>query len=281
MRDELLSSLHNPRINELLRLRKGRERRRSGRALIDAGRELARALHGGVAVETVFVCESYLHSGEDPIHSEELAALEMARESGVEIQRVSERVFDKIAYGQRRSGLCARIRWRPLPLADFAPPPEPLLLVLENVEKPGNLGAIVRSADAAGADGVLLAETRVDLSNPNAIRASTGAIFHVPVVQGSAPQLRGWLESRGVPWAAALPDAPHVHWDTDLRGPLALVLGSEHRGLSATWTQGASRVLRIPMCGTADSLNVSVAAALLLYEARRQRGPVGPRSTEG
>jgi TrmH family RNA methyltransferase len=149
--------------------------------------------------------------------------------------------------------------------------PDPLVVVLEGVEKPGNLGAVLRSADAAGGDAVIVADPRTDLFNPNAIRASLGTMFTVPVAAGSSAQVRAWLDERGIAVVAARVGSILPYTDADLRGPVALVLGSEADGLTEAWTGDAVMPISLPMHGVGDSLNVSITAAVLLYEARRQR----------
>jgi TrmH family RNA methyltransferase len=158
-------------------------------------------------------------------------------------------------------------------LADVILPQDPLVVVAEGIEKPGNLGAVIRTADGAGASAVIAADPRTDLFNPNAIRASLGTIFAMPVVAASSAETLAWLIGHGIRPVAARVDAPAAYTDVDLRGPLAIVLGSEAGGLSAVWTDPTVVPVAIPMHGIADSLNVSIAAAVLLYEARRQRGP--------
>ncbi|HEU0242589.1 MAG TPA: TrmH family RNA methyltransferase, partial [Candidatus Limnocylindrales bacterium] len=182
--------------------------------------------------------------------------------------------LDRLGYGERSEGVVATVRIPDTSLAALtgALPPDPLVVVLEAVEKPGNLGAVLRSADAAGADAVILANPRTDLFNPNAIRASLGTVFAVPVAAGGAAAVRAWLESAGMRVLAARVEAAIPYTEADLRGPVALVLGSEADGLTEAWTGGDVTAVSLPMLGVADSLNVSVTAAVLLYEARRQRG---------
>jgi len=157
-------------------------------------------------------------------------------------------------------------------LDNIAPSADPLVVVAEAIEKPGNLGAIIRTADGAGADLVIAADPRTDLFNPNAIRSSLGTIFALPVVTASTAETLEWLAARGIRAVAAVVDAPTTYTDADLRGPLAIVLGSEAGGLGDLWAKAPVEPIGIPMHGIADSLNVSIAAAVLLYEARRQRG---------
>jgi TrmH family RNA methyltransferase len=160
-------------------------------------------------------------------------------------------------------------------------PAEPLVVVLEAVEKPGNLGAVARTADGAGVDAILVADPRCDLFNPNAIRASLGTLFAVPLARAAADDARDWLLAHGLRVVAARVDGATALAEADLRGAVAIVLGSEASGLSQAWTGPSVEAVRLPMLGVADSLNVSAAAAVLLYEARRQRDAASdrPRST--
>lgn len=261
----IVTSLANPRVKAANALRDRRERDRSGLTLIDGARELRRALDAGVAVLEAFMYEPML-GGPDA-----RAALDRLRANGTTLQPTSEAVFAKLAFGQRADGLVAVVRIPGVGLSDVVLPDNPLVVVVEAVEKPGNLGAILRSADGAGADAVIAASPRTDLFNPNAIRASAGTIFSVPLGAGTTAEALEWLAARGVRVVAARVDAPRVYTETDLTGPLALVVGAEAEGLSEAWSAHDVEAVRIPMDGIADSLNVSVSAAILLYEARRQR----------
>jgi TrmH family RNA methyltransferase len=261
----LLTSLANPRIKAAAALRRRRERERAGLTLVDGARELRRALDAGVIVAEAFVCETLL-AGPDA-----RLALDGLRARQVPLVPVSEAVFDKVAFGQRAEGLVAVVRIPSTALGDLVLHEAPLLVVLEAVEKPGNLGAILRSADGAGADAVVVASARTDLFNPNAIRASAGTIFSLPLASGTTAETLDWLATGGLRVVAARVDAARIYSDVDLTGPLALVLGAEADGLSDAWHGPRVEAVRIPMLGRADSLNVSVSAAILLYEARRQR----------
>lgn len=261
----VLTSLANPRIRAASALRERRERDRAGLTLVDGARELRRAIDAGVAVVEVFVCEPLL-AGPDA-----RAALDRLRAGGIPLQPVSEPVFAKLAFGQRAEGLVAVIRIPSVRLDDLAIPGQPLVVVVEAVEKPGNLGAILRSADGAGADAVIAASPRTDLFNPNTIRASAGTIFGLPLAAATTGETRAWLAGRGLRIVTARVDAPTAYTDADLTGPVALVFGTEAEGLSDNWRDAGADAIRIPMLGIADSLNVSVSAAVLLYEARRQR----------
>jgi TrmH family RNA methyltransferase len=262
---QILTSLANPRVKAAMALRDRRERDRSGLTLVDGARELRRALDAGVHPVEAFICEPLL-AGPDA-----RAALDRLRRDGTLMQPTSEAVFARLAFGRRAEGLLAVVRIPATGLEALQVAEDPLLLVAEAIEKPGNLGAILRSADGSAADGVIAASPRTDLFNPNAIRASAGTIFSVPLAAATAADTLEWLTARGIRVVVARVDAGHTHTETDLTGPLALVVGAEAGGLSAAWLNDDGDV-RIPMLGVADSLNVSVSAAILLYEARRQRG---------
>jgi TrmH family RNA methyltransferase len=263
---ETITSLHNPRVKALLRLRERRGRDEAGVMLIEGGDELGLALAGGVAPQTVFVCRELTR---DP---DAAARLELQLRAVAEIVEVSPTVFAKIAYRENPDGWLAVAPAPGRTLTDLALPPNPLLLVCEGVEKPGNLGAMLRTADAAGAHALIVCDPGTDLGNPNVVRASRGTLFTVPVAVAEGAEALAWLKARGIRVAAATPGAQLTYTDADLRGPLALAVGAEDAGLSALWLDGADVQVRIPMTGKVNSLNVAASAALLLYEAVRQRG---------
>jgi RNA methyltransferase, TrmH family len=265
MPSPVLASPSNPRIKAVARLRDRRERESTGLTLADGAREVRRALDSGVDVVEAFVCEPLL-AGEDA-----RAALDLLHERKIPITATTEPAFTKIAFGDRAEGLLAVIRAPDRGLEALALPDEPLLIVVEGVEKPGNLGAILRSADGAGADALIAASPRTDLANPNVIRASAGTIFSVPTAAAPTNEVIDWLVERRIRVIAARVDAERPYTDADLTGPIAIVLGSEAEGLTDAWRAADAQTVRLPMHGVADSLNVSVAAAVLLYEARRQR----------
>jgi TrmH family RNA methyltransferase len=260
-----LASPSNPRIKSVARLRDRRERESSGLTLVDGAREVRRALDAGVDVVEAFVCEPLL-AGEDA-----RAALVALAAKHVPMTTTTEAAFNKLAFGDRAEGLVAVIRPPTLALADVRLPADPLVVVVEGVEKPGNVGAVLRSADGVGADALIAASPRTDLANPNVIRASAGTIFSVPLAAAPSDDVVAWLREREIQMVAARVDADRLYTDTDLTGPLAVVLGSETDGLTAAWRADDIQAVRLPMRGVADSLNVSVSAAILLYEARRQR----------
>ena len=262
----LLTSLANPRVTAAASLRDRRDRERTGLTLIDGAREVRRALDSGVEVVEAFVCEPLL-AGPDA-----RAALDRLRALGTTIRPTTEAVLGKMAFGERAEGLVAVARIPSTDLAALAPPVDALVVVIEGVEKPGNLGAVLRSADGAGADAVVAASPRTDLFNPNTIRASAGTVFALPLAAAPAPDVLAWLRAGGFRIVAARVEAEAAYTDTDLTGRLALVLGAEADGLTEMWAGDDVEEVRLPMLGVADSLNVSVSAAILLYESRRQRG---------
>jgi TrmH family RNA methyltransferase len=270
----ILTSLANPRVKAAGALRDRRERDRTGQTLIDGAREIRRAIDAGADLVEVFVCEPLL-AGPDA-----RAALDSLRDGGVPVQATSEPVFAKLAFGERSEGIVAIVRIPTFELDALMLPPDGLVAVVEGVEKPGNIGAILRSADGAAVDAVVAASARTDLYNPNAIRASAGTIFAVPLAAAPTTDVLAWLRSQGLRIVAARVDATRSYTDVDLTGPVALIVGAESEGLSDSWSAPDVVAVHLPMLGVADSLNVSVSAAILFYEARRQRGDPA-RTTRG
>jgi RNA methyltransferase, TrmH family len=267
----IIESASNPRIKEAARLRERRERDATGLTIVDGGREALRAMEAGAVVESAFACRPIITTTEARRVWEKLTQDVGPFGAPIDVVEVGERAFAKLAYGDRSDGIVLVVRQPRRTLADLQLDGEsPLVVVTEDVEKPGNVGAILRSADAVGADAVI-ASGGTDLFNPNVIRASVGTVFSVPVAAAPANEVVDWLSARGLRVVAARVDATRRHIDADLRGPLAIVLGSEAEGLSEAWRRAAVEAVRLPMEGIADSLNVSAAAAVLLYEAWRQR----------
>lgn len=260
-----ITSAANPLIKAAAQLRDARHRREAGLTLVDGAREVRRALDAGVEVVEVFVCEPLL-AGVDA-----RAALDALEARAAPVHRTSEAAFAKVAFGERAEGLVAVIRPPSTALGDLHLPPDALLVVIEGVEKPGNVGAVLRSADGAGADAVIAASPRTDLWNPNVIRASAGTAFAVPVAAAPTDEVLAWLRAQTVRVIAARVEGARRYTDADLTGRVALVLGAEDEGLTDAWTGDDIEAISLPMHGVADSLNVSVTAAILLYEARRQR----------
>jgi RNA methyltransferase, TrmH family len=266
----VIDSPSNPRIKAAMRLRERRERESTGLTLVDGGREALRAMEAGAVVESAFVCPPLLATREAKRVAEKLSQSFGPFGAAIDYAEVSERAFERLAYGDRADGVILVVRVPRTELPELQLPSEPLLVVTEDVEKPGNVGAIIRSADAVGADAVI-AVGGTDLFNPNVIRASVGTVFSMPVAAASAAEAAAWLRGRAVRVVASIVDAERLHIEADLRGPLAIVLGSEATGLSDAWRTPEVEAVRLPMAGVADSLNVSIAAAVLLYEAWRQR----------
>lgn len=260
-----ITSLQNPHVKQALRLRHRRGREEQGRILIDGVRELHRALGAGVKMVEAFVCPPLCRTEEA---GRVAAALQNSEANCFE---VTQAVFERLAFGQRAEGVLGIAQTPPTGLDRIVLPPCPLVAVLEGIEKPGNLGAVLRSADGAGLSAVLVADPHTDLFNPNTIRASLGTVFTVPVAVASAEDILAFLTHHGLTVYAARVDAPILYTQADFRKPAAIVLGSEAEGLSPRWQAGHVQPIALPMRGVADSLNVSVAAGILFYEALRQR----------
>lgn len=266
----VIDSPANPRVKAAIGLRERRDREATGLTLIDGGRECLRAMEAGAVIETAFVCRSLVASREAKRVVEKVEQSFGPFGAPIELVEVGERAFARLAFGDRSDGVVLVARIPERTLQDLVLPDGPLILVTEDVEKPGNVGAILRSADAVGADAVI-AVGGTDLYNPNVIRASIGTVFSMQVAAAPADEVAAWLRAAGIRIVASRVDATELHVDADLTGPIAIVLGSESDGLSEAWRGADIDAVRLPMLGAADSLNVSAAAAVLLYEAWRQR----------
>lgn len=260
-----ITSFQNPHVKDAVRLRDRRPREKQGRILIDGERELRRAIDAGVHLVEVFICESLCHS------QEARRLLETLPSTGATIYSVAEPVFGKLAFGERADGVLGVAAMPEATLDRLRLPELPLVAVLEGVEKPGNVGAVLRSADAAGLSALIVADPQTDLYNPNAIRASLGTIFSMPVASATAAETLRWLRGHNLAIFAARVDGSVPYTEADFRRPSAIVLGSEAQGLTAAWSGPEVTAIRLPMRGAADSLNVSATAAVLFYEALRQR----------
>lgn len=252
---ETLSSAQNPRVKQLLLLQqKSSERRKQGVFVVEGRRELQHCLEAGYDVVNYFICPELYGDG-------------VPQDAVV----VTPAIYGKIAYRGTTEGVVAIIRTKQKTLEDLQLPDQPLLMVLERVEKPGNLGAVFRSADAAKADAVIVCDPLTDLYNPNLIRSSIGAVFTVPTVACTSEECIRFLQERKIQILTAQLQDSHLYYDTDMRKGTAIVMGTESTGLTARWREAATAHIRIPMLGRLDSLNVSVSAAILLFEAVRQR----------
>ena len=262
-----ITSTQNPQIKRLLALQqKSAERRKSGLFVVEGQRELMHCLEAGYEVEQLFVCGRLAPSlQERGLGGESFPSLQ---ERGVE---VSPSLYERIAYRGSTEGVIAVVKAKERKLADLQLSACPLIVVLERVEKPGNLGAILRSADAAGADAVIVCDPLTDLYNPNLIRASIGAIFTVPCVACTSAECIDFLKTNGIQILTAQLQDSRPYYDTDMHKGTAIVMGTEATGLTDQWREAADAHILIPMLGRLDSLNVSVSSAILLYEAVRQR----------
>lgn len=267
--NSLLSSTQNPRIKHAIDLRERSMRNSSNLFIIEGYREILRALEGGQNLETLFVCPSLF------LGVNEHTLIERAKRQGAQLFECTEKVFHKLSYRDRPDGLVAIAQQHHLSLHDLgqkiAGKDTPFLIVAEAIEKPGNLGTILRSSDAVGVDGVIVCDRCTDIYNPNVVRASVGTLFTVPVVEAEGKETLAWLKRNKIQILAATPSAKIEYTAIDMRGPLAIAVGTEQLGLSKKWMDEADLQVRIPMRGVADSLNVAMATTLLLYEALRQR----------
>lgn len=263
-----ITSLQNPRVKYVVKLRDSRHRQRAGQYLIDGAREIGRALDSGARMAQFFACRELCASPESRDVLARFAA------SDIETFHCTRPVFEKLAYGDRAEGVLA-VGITPETSLDRLALAEGLIGVLVGVEKPGNVGAVMRSADGAGLAALLVVDAGSDLFNPNCIRASLGTIFNLTVATATSEEALAWLRERQYRIFAARPDAERLYTEVDLTGEAALVLGSEAHGLPVAWQGTEITPVRLPMRGLADSLNVSVTAGILFYEALRQRAARG------
>jgi len=260
----MISSRNNPAIKNIVSLSKAAERRSQNLIIVEGFREIDRALKAGFVMKQLYFCPE--------VGSNELISkLNKLLSSNVEVVEVSSGVFEKIAYREGSDGLLALFEPKNISLDDLQPKSNPLLIVLESVEKPGNLGAVMRTADAASADAVIVCDPRTDLYNPNTIRSSLGCIFTVPVVACTTTEAIKWLNSHKIDIFATSLEASIPYTECNFKGPSAIVMGTEATGLTPQWLQHSKQNLIIPMKGIADSLNISVSAAIVVFEALRQR----------
>lgn len=274
---EKLISVHNPKVKAAFSLRESKSRRASGLFLLEGARELSHALKAGFLVREVFVSDEHLSS-----EARDVLALIARGLSSVDSPRggagatptyeVSPSVFAKLAMREASDGIVAVLEQRAWTLKTLPLKANPLLVAVQGIEKPGNLGALLRSADGAGADAVVVLDRPSDVFNPNTLRASLGAAFSVPVASATSPEFIAFARERGLTVvAAAFTSAAVDHFRTELSSPCVLLLGEEAKGLTPNLIDAADVVVKIPMTGKVDSLNLAVAGSILLYEALRQR----------
>lgn len=257
-----ITSPQNPRVKAIVALRERKERQRSGLMVVEGHDELGVALDSGARPHELYICPPLFRGGQSAL---------LERVADLPQIEVGERAFEKMAYRENPDGWLATFPLVGLMLAELPLSATPLLVVCETVEKPGNLGAILRTADAAGVDALIATDPLSDWGNPNVVRASKGALFTVPVSSANNRATLDYLRQHGIAVVVATPDAPTRYTDADLRQPCALLVGAEHAGVSRFWLDAADLTVSIPMFGKVNSLNVSAATALLLYEAVRQR----------
>jgi RNA methyltransferase, TrmH family len=264
-----ITSLQNPKVKQVINLRDRQTRDQTELFLIEGYREVLRAVDAGWEIEVLFTCSELFLGTNEPALIQRLAS------RGTHVLACSEKVFQKISYRDRPDGLIAIAPQRRLQLEDLHKsiknPHSPLFVIAEAIEKPGNLGTILRSSDAVGVDGLIVCDRCTDIYNPNVVRASVGTLFTVPTVEAQGEATLEWLKSQNIQILAATPQAKKEFTQVDLTGPIAIAVGTEQLGLSERWMQQADLQVRIPMMGVADSLNVAMATTLLLYEALRQR----------
>jgi TrmH family RNA methyltransferase len=260
-----ITSRQNPRVKEAAKLRDARQRAKQGRFIIDGIREIGRALDAGIEFLEVFICPPLCGS----IDGKQLG--KRLDDCGAVVAEVTAEVFEKLAFGERSDGVVVVAATPHRGIDTLELPAAPLIAVLEGLEKPGNVGAILRSADGAGVDAVVVADPQTDLFNPNTIRASVGTVFSKNVCVATVEETLAKLRAANVTIVATRPNAQELYTKVDFRKGTAVVLGSEAEGLTDAWNQADVQGIHVPMGGIADSLNVSTTAAVLFYEARRQR----------
>ena len=261
---KVISSFQNPLIKNMLLLgEKPRARKEQNRIVIEGLREIKLAIISGFNITDLFYNPELVSEGD-------LKPL-MSQNSHIELIEVSTDVFNRMAYRKDSGGFIALAEPRRLVFSDLHLSRKPLLLVLETVEKPGNLGALLRTADAANLDAVIICDPQTDIYNPNTIRSSIGCIFTMPVVTASSEEAIAWMRINGIKIFGTALTATHYYHETDFNLPAAIIMGSEAKGLSNTWLEGADDMIKIPMMGKIDSMNVSAAAAIVIFEAMRQR----------
>jgi len=259
-----IDSSKNPTVKALVRLKERRIRERERRYLIEGSREVTRAVQGGISLEQVYFAPELLQE-------EGQSLLELPDTTNIDATSLSKAAFEHISLRQKPNGILGVAKMKEQDLEGLELARNALVLVIDGLEKPGNVGALLRTADAANLAAVFLTGAGTDLYNPNVIRASMGSVFSRPVLNVATQELISYLTDRNFKLVAATPAAETLYWQEGLTGPTALILGTEHEGLGKDWLRAASSQVIIPMNGLADSLNVSVAGALLIYEALRQR----------
>jgi TrmH family RNA methyltransferase len=257
-----ITSPQNPKIKELIKLKKASKRKEEDLIIIDGKAEIKMAVEAGVQIKEAFYCPDFAKAKNIFKFSDEI------------INEVPAEIFKKISFRENPDGWLVVAKPKRKKIADIKLSKNPLVIVLETVEKPGNLGAILRSADAANADAVILCDPRTDIYNPNVIRASLGTVFTKQVVVSNNQETLNWLKENKITSLAASVQSDNFYFNTNLKKSIAIVVGTEHEGLSEFWQKNADERIKIPMLGKIDSLNASVSAAVILFEAVRQRNKI-------
>lgn len=263
-----ITSLQNNRIKDVIKLAKHSERDRRRVTVVEGTRECTRALAAGIIPVEAYLCPPLLDRASEQI-AKHLYQLDAERRTS--LVEITPEVFAKVAYRGDSGGILLVIPYLDRQLSDFIPPEPAFVAVIEGVEKPGNLGAILRTADAAGVQAVIVTAGVTDIHNPNVVRASLGALFTLPIFESPVEATIDWLRQHDVQIIAATPEATQVYTRVDYTRPTAIVMGSEAYGLGQSWREAATALVKIPMFGVMDSLNLATSTALLLYEVVRQR----------
>lgn len=264
-RAKIITSFQNPQIKKVIRLRDRKEREDTGLMIVEGAREVLRAKEAQINFQELYICRDFLSRFMDD------ALLKSVEHNVTAVFELSKDIFSKISFGERREGIiavCPQPQWT---LNDFKLSQDPLVVVVEGIEKPGNLGAVLRTCDGAGVDGLLVCDAALDIYNPNAVRSSIGTIFSVPVISNSSGEILSFLKKNNLKICIASPQAKTIYTNVNFNIPLAVVVGSEQKGLSDFWKNRADVQAKIPMRGKADSLNVSATTAIFIYEVIRQR----------
>ncbi len=262
---KLITSLQNPLIKNILLLEeKPRERKQQNLIVIEGQREIRLALSAGFTLTTLVYCPDFMDNAG-------LTTLVKTAGSSFEIIEVTPDIYNRLAYRKDHEGAIALANPRRILFHDLKLSKNPLILILESVEKPGNLGALLRTADAANLDAVIICDPQTDIYNPNAIRSSIGCIFTMPVVTSTSEHTIHWLKEKQIKIFCTALTATHFYHETDFRHPSAIIMGSEAYGLKDVWMNEADSLVKIPMSGKIDSMNVSASAAIVVFEALRQR----------
>lgn len=264
MPSKIITSEVNSRVKQVVKLREHKERLDKNLIIVEGMREIEQALKAKFSFRECYVCQD-LKKQARPLLTE------LARQKEIEIFEIPDNVYQKISYGESRDGILAVCQPRHKTCQEITLSAKPLVLVIESIEKPGNLGAILRTADAAGMDAIFCCDLKTDIFNPNIIRSSLGAVFALNVVVADRGEVSRFLTDAQLKVAVSSPHAKTVYTKLDFNQPVAIVVGSEDKGVSDYWLDLADYKMKIPMRGQADSLNVSASTAIILYEAVRQR----------